>query len=69
MKVEGPHLDPNGWLEVRLLEVGGVSKALSVHGRPMVGKSRRGQEGRKICLDGAGKSSRRRVYLRNLSSS
>jgi hypothetical protein len=34
MKVEGPHLDPNGWLEVRLLEVERGSKALSVLGGP-----------------------------------
>jgi hypothetical protein len=31
MKVEGPHLDPIGWLEVRLLEVVGGSKVLSVY--------------------------------------
>ena len=64
MKVEGPHLDPNGWLEFRLLEVGRVSKALSVHGR-MAG----GGEGGKVWLGGAGNSRRSRVYLRNLSSS
>jgi len=69
MKVEGPHLDPNGWLEVRLLEVGRVGRALSVHGRLMAGTRLRGQEGSKICLDGAGKSRRSGVYLRNLSSS
>jgi hypothetical protein len=48
MKVEGPHLDPNGWLEVRLLDVGGASKALFSawpSGRPRVAK--RAGEGRR----------------------
>jgi hypothetical protein len=66
MKVEGPHLDPIGWLEVRLLAVVRDSKVLSVY---MVVKRRREGIEFKIRWEGKGKSQGRKVYCRRLSSS
>ena len=57
MKVEGPHLDPNGGAEVRLLEVGGGG---AEHSQYIVVKGRRRQERGKICLVGVEKSGRSR---------
>jgi hypothetical protein len=59
MKVEGPHLDPIGWLEVRLLGVARGSKVLSIY---MVVKRRREGIEFKILWEGRGRSRRRKVY-------
>ena len=49
MKVKGSYLDPNGWLEVRLLEVAGEQSTFSTW--PMVVKRRWEQNGSKMLFE------------------